>query len=266
MKRISIIISFAILLVGIFAIFFTKTETVKKQKEIPKQTLADTATDLTDTTESGDTNSKCATRATEFVQITDMHLNEGEQTFEAFRISRDGNIEWARWNSLNEFLDYGKTLGMGNEMFERVLLSETFLDPPKPSQNDGALGRLAYTLEIATLSESGTHTLSMTKMPDDIAVLVNELRRSVVATPMKRGWYLWTKPYQSIDKPDIDLTSARCNSGIEEVLSEAIATGSLVARADDSIQTFISGEHAYRTTFSARIIEGGLYFGILYRE
>jgi hypothetical protein len=47
------------------------------------------------------------------------------------------------------------------------------------------------------------------------------------------------------------------------VLSEAITTGRLIVRADDSIQAFVSGERANRIAFEARLPIGNLLFGVL---
>jgi hypothetical protein len=205
----------------------------------------------------------CGAGMVEFVQITSMRLDAGEQTFEAFRILRSGMVEWARWNSSGHLLDHAGPGDMGSETFDRVVSSPIFLNPPKPPQDDGVLRRPAFRLDIAILSESGIDAISMTKMPDDIAELNDVIRRGVKPIVVQPGWYIWTQPYPQIGKADIDITMARCDSAIAMVLSEAITTGRLIVRADDSIQAFVSGERANRIAFEAKLPIGNLLFGVL---
>jgi hypothetical protein len=199
----------------------------------------------------------------EFVQITSMRLDAGEQTFEAFRILRNGMVEWARWESSGYLLNHSEPIDMGSEIFDRVLYAPSFLKSPKPCRDDGTLGCPAFRLDMATLLESGIDAVSMTRMPDDIAALTDELRRSVKAIPVQPGWYIWTQPYLKSGKADIDLAEARCDSPFAMVLLEAVATGRLIVRADNSIQAFISGERANRIAFVARLAIGNLLFGVL---
>jgi len=199
----------------------------------------------------------------EFVQITSMRLDAGEQTFEAFRILRSGMVEWARWNSSGYLLDHAEPRDMGSEIFDRIVSSASFSTPPKPPQDDGVLRRPAFRLDMATFTGSGIEAVSMTKMPDDIAKLTDELRRGVKAISVQPGWYIWTKPYPQIGKADVSVADARSDSAIAIVLSKAISTGRLILRTDDSIQTFISGERANRIAFEARLPTGNLLFGVL---
>lgn len=205
----------------------------------------------------------CAGSMVEFVQITIMRLDAGEQAFEAFRILRSGMVEWARWNSSGHLLDHAEPRNAGSETFDRVVSSLSFLNPPKPPQDDGVLGRPAFRLDMAIFSVSGIEAVSMSKMPNDIAKLTNEIRHSVNAVSVQPGWYIWTQPYPQIGKADIDITEARCDSAIAMMLSEAITTGRLIVQADDSIQSFFSGERAFRTAFEARLPKGNLLFGVL---
>ena len=205
----------------------------------------------------------CGASMVEFVQITSMRLDAGEQTFEAFRILRSGMVEWARWNSSGHLLDHAEPCDMGSKTFDRAVSSPSFLNPPNPPQDDGVLGRPAFRLDMATLLGSGIDAVSMTKMPNDIAELTDEIRRRVKAISVQPGWYIWTQPYPQIGKTDIDIAEARCNSAIAMVLSEAIATGRLIVQANDSIQAFVSGERANRIAFKARLTIGNLLFGVL---
>ena len=208
----------------------------------------------------------CGANIVEFVQITSMQLVAGKQTFEAFRILRSGMVEWARWNSSGHLLDLADPHDAGSEAFDKIVSSPSFLNPPKPSLNDGTRGRPTFRVDMATLSESGIKAVSMTKIPDDIAEIIEVIRRSVKAISVQPGWYIWTQPYPPIGKADIDLADARCDSAIAMVLSEAIATGRLVVRADNSIQAFLSGERANRIAFEARLAKGNLLFGVLFAE
>lgn len=199
----------------------------------------------------------------EFAQITSMRLDAGEQTFEAFRILRNGMVERARWNSSGRLLDHAEPRNMGSEIFDKVVTSPSFLNPPKSPQDDSVLGRPAFKLDIATLSGSGIHTVSMTKIPDDIAELTDEIRRSIKAISVQPGWYIWTQPYPQIGKADINITESGNDSAIARALSEAVKTGKLIVRADDSIELFVSGERAYRIAFEAELAIGNLLFGVL---
>jgi len=208
----------------------------------------------------------CGAGMVEFVQITSMRLDAGEQTFEAFRILRSGMVEWARWNSSGHLLDHAEPRDTGSEAFDKVVSSPSFLNPPKPPQDDDVLVRPAFRLDMAILSGSGIDAISMTKMPDDIAELTDVIRRGVKPIVVQPGWYIWTQPYPQIGKADIDITMARCDSAIAMVLSEAITTGRLIVRADDSIQAFVSGERANRIAFEAKLPIGNLLFGVLYAK
>jgi hypothetical protein len=201
----------------------------------------------------------------EFVQITSMRLDAGVETFEAFRILSSGRVESARWNSLRNLLDHAKLHDKGSERFERVLSAAGRLKRPEPRQGDDTLGRLALWFEVATMSKSGTDITRVTEVPDDFAVLIQELRADVTALPMEAGWYVWTRPYSlgSLDHPDIDLTTSECDSAVTHALSQAMATGGLIVPANDDIQAFISGEHASRVAFSARLAIGALLFGVV---
>ena len=205
----------------------------------------------------------CGASMVEFVQITSMRLDAGEQTFEAFRILRSGMVEWARWNSSGHLLNHAEPRNMGRETFDRVVSSPSFLNPPNPPQDDGVLVRPAFRLDMAILSGAGIDAVSMTKMSDDIAELIDEIKRGVKVITVQPGWYIWTQPYPQIGKTDIDIAEARCDSAIAIVLSEAIATGRLIVQADDSLQAFVLGERANRTAFKARLPIGNLLFGVL---
>ena len=182
---------------------------------------------------------ECGIGMVEFVQITSMWLDAGKQTFEAFRILRSGKVEWARWNSSGHLLDYAEPYDTGSETFNRIVSSPSFLNPPKPPQDAGVLGRPAFRIDMAIILESGIEAVSMTKMPDDIANLIDEIRRGIKAISVQPGWYVWTQPYPQISKADIEIANARCDSAIAKALSEVIETGRHIVRADDSIQSFI---------------------------
>lgn len=199
----------------------------------------------------------------DFVQITSMQLNDGVQTFEAFRIMSSGMVEWARWNSSGYLLGHAEPYDMGSEIFNRIVSSPSFLSPKKTSNDDGVLGRPGFRLDIATLSKSGIKVISISERPDDIAKFTNELRRNIKVIPIQPGWYIWTQPYIESGKADIDLTEANDGSAIAIVLSEAVVTGRLIVRADDSIQAFISGENAHRIAFDAKFALGTMLFGVL---
>lgn len=77
-----------------------------------------------------------STPPVEFVQITSIQLDAGEQTFEAFRILRNGMVEWARWNSSGFLLDRSEPFDMGSETFDQVVSSPVFLKPPDPCLDD----------------------------------------------------------------------------------------------------------------------------------
>ncbi|NOY35841.1 MAG: hypothetical protein GXP44_02920 [bacterium] len=201
--------------------------------------------------------------AVEFAQITSMRLNNGEQTFEAFRISRGGMVERAHWNSSGYLLGYSGPLTMNDKIFDKAVSSLNRLNSSKSPAKGSALGRPGFRLDIVTQSDSGVKAASTTKMPDDIAILLNELRRGVKAVPAKTGWYIWTQPYPRINKPDIDLAVDGRDSVVAKALIEANKTGRLIIKVDDSIQKFISGERAYRMVFEAKLGQKNLIFGVL---
>lgn len=208
----------------------------------------------------------CSTDATEFAQITTMRLDAGQQTFEAFRILRTAGVEWARWDSSGYLLDHAQIHGESGAVYDRVLSSPSFANHPEPSADGGALGRPAFRLELATFSPSGIRVVSLGKMPDDLAGLTEDIRRRLAPTPVETGWYVWTKPYPAGSHPDVALADAGCGTAVEKALSVAIATGSLIVRADSGIRAYVSGERTSRSEFSASIAEGGLRFGILFAK
>lgn len=205
----------------------------------------------------------CGSGMVEFVQITSSRLDAGRQTFEAFRILRSGMVEWARWNGSGHLLDHADSCDMGSETFDRVVSSPSFLNPPKLPREDGVLVRPAFKLDMAILSGTGIDAVSMTNMPDDIAELTDEIRQATKAKSVQPGWYIWTQPYLQIGKADIDIAEARCDPAIAMALWEAIATGRLIVRADESIKAFVSGERASRIAFTVRLPIGNLLFGLL---
>jgi hypothetical protein len=206
----------------------------------------------------------CATRMIDFVQITSGRLDAGEQTFEAFRVLRNGRIESARWTSSGLLLDHAQLREPGSKMFDRVLSSPSVLNPSAAPRDDAALKRPAFRLEVAAFSGATVRVfLSMAEMPDDLARLTDEIRQRQVATPVAPGWYLWTKPYPTSGSADIDLTASKCDSAVDRALSGAVETGSLVVRVSESVCAFISGERASRVEFSARIVGGDLHFGVI---
>ncbi len=202
----------------------------------------------------------------EFVQITSMNIDAGKQTFEAFRILRSGMVEWARWNSSGHLLDHAEPRDMCSKIFDRIVSSPSFLNPPKPPQDDGVLKRPAFRLDMVILSGSGIDAVTISKMPDDIAELIDDIRRGVKAISVQPGWYIWTQPYPQIGKADIIIAEAKRDSAIAMLLSEAVATGRLIVRADDSIKSFVSGERANRIAFKARLPTGDLLFGVLFAK
>lgn len=205
----------------------------------------------------------CATDISEFVQITTMQLDAGEQTFEACRISRSGRVEWARWNSSGFLLTHAQPIDMGSETFDRVVSSSAFLKPSELHRDDGTLGRPGSRIDVVSVSKSGVDIISMAKMPDDIVALIEKIKSGAEAVPVPPGWYIWTKPYPPADRVDIDLTKATCETAVERALSDSIAYGRLIVRTDDTVQEFVSGENAYRSAFSARMAVGDLLFGIV---
>jgi len=232
-------------------------------KTILRSVAAVGAIACTDLMSTAAAQSGCITGMVEFVQMTSMQLDAGEQTFEAFRVMQSGTVEWARWNSSGYLLDLARLCETDSNIYDKVMSSPSFMDSPKPREDEGTLGREAFRFDAAILSKSGVRGFSTSKMPHDLAALSDELRRRVAATKLRPGLYVWTKPYPSTDKADIDLTKGRCDAPVERALSEALASGSLIVRADDNIQAFVSGERANRIEFSARIAVGDLRFGVL---
>lgn len=209
---------------------------------------------------------KCGTHRIEYVQITDMRLDAGVQTFEAFRVLDNGIVEWARWNSSGYLLDHAKPCNMGSDIFDRITSSPSFSSPPDPSQKN-VVGRPAYRVEMTIMSGSGIESVSMRKMPVDISDITYEIRRNIEPASVKPGWYVWTQPSLEIDNPDIVIGGANCDSGIGETLSKAIAAGRLVVPVgDDNVEAYVSGERANRNVFTAAFPDGILLFGILSAE
>lgn len=199
----------------------------------------------------------------DFVQITISQLDAGEQTFEAFRILRNGRVEWARWNSSGLLLNYMESVEVGRDTFDRIVSSNIFQNSSYQSQNEDVLGHPAYRLEITTLTQSGIGAVFMHEMPNDLATLVQDIKHRAVAAPVQPGWYVWTQPYPLDGNADVDLSEPRCNSVVAKALSEAVTTGRLIVLAEDSIRDYISGQRKSRTTFVARLAEGDLRFGVL---
>lgn len=206
----------------------------------------------------------CLTDIIELVQITTMRLDAGIQTFEAFRILRSGMVEWARWDSSRNLLDHAQPLHMGSETFDRVVSSPSFLNPPKPTNENDVLKRQAFRLDMAILSGSGIKAVSITKMPNDISEIIEKIRSGVKPIAVQPGCYIWTQPYPQIGRADIDITGANRDSAIAMVLDESIASGRLIVRADDSIKSYFSSEHANRIAFLAKLPIGNLLFGVLF--
>lgn len=206
---------------------------------------------------------KWGTRRIEFLQITDMRLDAGVQTFESFRVFENGIVEWARWNSSGFLLDHAKPCNMGSDIFDRIRSSPGYSSPPDPSSKN-VVGRPAYRVEMTIMSGSGVESVSMSEMPVDIADITHEIRRNLEPAPVKPGWYVWTQPSLEIDNPDIVIKGTSCDSGIAETLSKAIAAGRLVVPAEnDNVEAFVSGELANRNVFTAGFPDGILLFGIL---
>jgi hypothetical protein len=201
----------------------------------------------------------------EFVQITIMQLDAGEQTFEAFRILPDDVVEWARWNSGGSLLDHAQPFKMNHGIFNKVLSLPSFANPPGPAPEDGALGRPAFRLDMASFTGARVKMISLPDMPEDMAQLISELRDMVQenTTPPRPGWYVWTQPYASVHNPDIDLSEDRCNSPACRAVLQAVKTGKMIVQADSCIQTFISGGRSHRSAFFAKVSLGSLLFGVL---
>lgn len=214
-------------------------------------------------TASAEGQQACAAAIVEFVQITIMRLDAGTQIFEAYRILHSGMVEWARWDNSGHLLAYAEPRDMGSGAFDRAVSSPGFQNPPKPPQDDGALGRPGFRLDMAILSGSGIDAVSMNEMPDDMAELTDEIRRGIKPISVQPGWYIWTQPYPPIGEADIDIAEARGDSTIARLLSESAATGRLIVRADERVQAFVSGERANRIAFEARFAGGNLLFGVL---
>ncbi len=205
------------------------------------------------------------TEIIEFVQINIMQLNMGVQTFEAFRIFQNGNIEWARWNSVGHLLGHGVLYDSNNHFFDKVVSSPSFIFPPKSLRDENILGRPIFRIDITTLSISGNRIVSMNNLPVDIAEITTQIKNNVKKSFLDSGWYIWTQPYPQIGNIDINLIEASNESGIGAFLLKAIKTGALVIKADeDYIQSFFSGERTNRIAFKARLAKGDLLFGILF--
>ena len=181
--------------------------------------------------------------AVEFVQITTMLLDAGKETYEAFRILSTGRLERARWTSYGYLLDHSEFHGGDRELFERVRTARSVLQPSKRHRQEGALGRMVFWFEIATLAKSGTQSTLVNEVPDNVVTLIDDLRRIATPTSIQPGWYVWTRLYSlgGLDTPGIDLRRVECDSAVTMALVEALATGQLIVRADDAIQAFISG-------------------------
>jgi hypothetical protein len=207
--------------------------------------------------------SDCSSTAPDFVQITSMKLDAGDQTFEAFRIRPDGMTEWARWNSSGVLLNLGALRDAKRKDYQKVLSFASVSSARHWLQGGGAPGRPAFRLEIAAVSRSGIRARSMTSMPQNLATLVDELRKRVAVTALRSGSYVWTKPYINTGDIDIDLTTGKCDAGIAAALSGAVVSGSLVVRASDTVRRFVSGERANRMEFVVRIALGEMRFGVV---
>ena len=68
-------------------------------------------------------------QAVKYIQITTMHLDDGEETHEAFRIREDGHIEWATWTNHGVLLELGETQEPNPERFVRALDAQNTLHP-----------------------------------------------------------------------------------------------------------------------------------------
>ena len=209
------------------------------------------------------TQTKGQADVAEFVQITIMRLQAGEKVFEAFRIQQDGTAEWAKWNSSGHLINHTAPFNTGAVVYDGIVSSSSYLNPPEPSQYGSVLGRPAFRLDIATFSGSGVKAVSMNKMPDDITEYIQKIMQGVKPTSLRSGWYVWTQPYPGRDQPDIDMTTENRHSTLVATLWKGIRVGGLIIRSDNTILPFMTRERAKRIAFVSRFPTGNLLFGVL---
>lgn len=204
--------------------------------------------------------------AMDFAQITSSKLDAGEQTFEAFRVLRDGRIESAIWNTSGRLLRYSESQNLKPDYFNNIVsLKKLYKSYKSPSLWGNKIGpRQVFSLEISTNIGGEISITESQYFPDSVLTFTDDLRRRMESVKVQSGWYVWTKPYNApMEKADIDLTKVKTDSAVVAALLVAINTGKLIVKADDSIQTFVSGENAYRSVFVAKLAKGQMTFGVL---
>lgn len=198
------------------------------------------------------------------VQLKLMTLDAGLQTFEVYRLPRHEVGDWARWTSAGHLLAYGALPAATT--YEHITNAIASAPPATPTTDPaGPLGRAGFNLTLLQVADTVIHQRQLDSVPPALADLIEDWRQAQTASPLEHGWYLWTSPVpaHSSAAVDVDLTEGPCRDTLETSLAKALAEDRLILPASQAIEEFVSGERAYRTTFSARIPKGMLHFGIL---
>ena len=208
--------------------------------------------------------SDSSTAMAEYVQVTRMRLDAGVQTFESFRILRDGTAQWARWNSLGRLLAQAGPKMVSPELFDSVVSHKRTSTGREPADNHGIVrGRPASRVSLVHLFESKVEMAAWSDLPDDIAAVQEQILGGLAAMPVQPGWYVWTEPVPLADQPDLTISETDGNSALVTALLEAAVTGRLIVRAGEGVSRFMSGARAHRIVFKASVHGVGLGFGIL---
>ena len=172
------------------------------------------------------------TKLPEYIQIREMMFAAGIENFNAWRIYPDDLVETAAWNNNGKLLKRSYASVEASGLFARAMRLEGDLAKLPDDADDGALGRLAYTITLTSTLSEHTRTNLITNVPDSITRLVNELKSlPIVFAPNISGKYIWVEPS---GRPAIDAVNLNksnlCDKPELSTIAKAISTGSLVEK------------------------------------
>lgn len=211
--------------------------------------------------------SMCSAIDSEFVQITVGTLNAGTIRYEAFRISAEGLLQRAVWDSERVLFKIAEPVSIGSSAYKTATQIVTSNRTPwawLPDFNTSPTKRRGIFLDLAQLSSQSVQFTTLNQIPAEIETKLAAWRRITPGQEPPPGRYLWTAPYANqIGDVDINLKNGNCQNGFAKTLHNAIQSGRLITPVSEYLDAFMSGSNKYRHQFGARIPSGYVRFGIV---
>ena len=234
-------------------------------------------TDSTGTTDSAGTTDSteeitaevlsCGDRDTDIVQVLIGKLDSGLSTLDSYRLSGNGDLTRASWNSNDQLLGVSDLVNIGAEAYlDAVNILSSIEQSESTESEDGILSSPpVFTVEIAfAKAQTDVTYIVSVEESDPLDELIYGWHQVAQLRQPPNGDYVWTLPGPTrVSFVDTVISQPNCDLEINSIVNDAALGPSVVVNTPDIVDELLIESGTGRSRYVARTSYGSVFFGVL---